>query len=91
MQNRIHLSIAHLSGKEMKYIQEALDTNWVTTVGHNLDAFEKDLEIYLGNQCHALALNSGTAAIHLGLVLLGIEPGDEVICQSFTYTASTNP
>ena len=91
MQNRIHLSIAHLSGREQKYIQEALDTNWVTTVGHNLDEFEKDLEVYLGSHCHALALNSGTAAIHLGLVLLGIEPEDEVICQSFTYTASTNP
>ena len=91
MQNRIHLSIAHLSGKELKYIQEAFDTNWVTTVGRNLDEFEKDLEVYLGNNCHALALNSGTAAIHLGLVLLGIEPEDEVICQSFTYTASTNP
>lgn len=91
MQNRIHLSIAHLSGKEMQYIQEAFDTNWITTVGHNLDAFEKDLETYLGNQCCALALNSGTAAIHLGLVLLGIEPEDEVICQSFTYTASINP
>jgi len=103
MQNRIHLSIAHLSGGELKYIQEAFDTNWVTTVGHNLNAFEKDLETFLENQgmagqarhdnekCHALALNSGTAAIHLGLVLLGIEPEDEVICQSFTYTASTNP
>jgi dTDP-4-amino-4,6-dideoxygalactose transaminase len=91
MQNKIYLSIAHLSGKEIKYIYEAFNTNWVTTVGFNLDAFEKDLETYLGNQCHALALNSGTAAIHLGLVLLGIEPGDEVVCQSFTYTASVNP
>jgi dTDP-4-amino-4,6-dideoxygalactose transaminase len=91
MQNRIHLSIAHLSGKENKYIQEAFDTNWVTTAGSNLDAFEKDLETYLGNQVHVLALNTGTAAIHLGLILLGVEAGDEVICQSFTYTASTNP
>jgi len=91
MQNRIHLSIAHLSGRELKYIQEAFDTNWVTTAGHNLDAFEKDLEVYLGNHRYALALNSGTAAIHLGLVLLGVEPEDEVICQNFTYTASTNP
>ena len=102
MQNKIHLSIAHLSGRELKYIQEAFDTNWVTTVGHNLDAFEKDLEVFLNRgmagqahhdnkKCHALALNSGSAAIHLGLVLLGIEPEDEVICQSFTYTASTNP
>lgn len=105
MQDRIHLSIAHLSGKETKYIQEAFDTNWVTTAGFNLDAFEKDLEVFL-NLCHpcetgkqrpatassrVLALNSGTAAIHLGLALLGVEAGDEVICQSFTYTASTNP
>ena len=105
MQDRIHLSIAHLSGREAKYIREAFDTNWVTTAGFNLDAFEKDMEIFLnlyhpreaGKQCstaagsHVLALNSGTAAIHLGLVLLGVETGDEVICQSFTYTASTNP
>ena len=105
MQDRIHLSIAHLSGKETKYIQEAFVTNWVTTAGLNLDSFEKDLETFL-NLCphcetgtqhpaaanpHVLALNSGTAAIHLGLVLLGVETGSEVICQSFTYTASTNP
>jgi dTDP-4-amino-4,6-dideoxygalactose transaminase len=104
MQDRIHLSIAHLSGKETQYIREAFDTNWVTTAGFNLDAFEKDLETFL-NLCrpceagtqrpaanpHVLALNSGTAAIHLGLLLLGVETGDEVICQSFTYTASTNP
>jgi dTDP-4-amino-4,6-dideoxygalactose transaminase len=91
MQNRIHLSIAHLSGKEQEFIKEAFDSNWVTTVGHNLDAFEKDLENFLGNNCHALALNSGTAVIHLALVMLGIEPGDEVLCQSFTYSASANP
>ncbi|MDR0732998.1 MAG: aminotransferase class I/II-fold pyridoxal phosphate-dependent enzyme [Dysgonamonadaceae bacterium] len=98
MPNRIHLSIAHLSGKETKYIQEAFDTNWVTTAGANLDAFEKDLETFLNparsresEKCCALALNSGTAAIHLALILLGVERGDEVICQSFTYTASTNP
>jgi dTDP-4-amino-4,6-dideoxygalactose transaminase len=101
MQDKIHLSIAHLSGTETKYIQEAFDTNWVTTAGHNLDAFEKDLETFLNlsRPCeigkttgpHVLALNSGTAAIHLGLVLLGVEADDEVICQSFTYTASTNP
>ncbi|MDR1631532.1 MAG: aminotransferase class I/II-fold pyridoxal phosphate-dependent enzyme [Dysgonamonadaceae bacterium] len=98
MQNRIHLSIAHLSGRETKYIQEAFDSNWVTTAGHNLDAFEQELAAFLdashsreSEPCHVLALNSGTAAIHLGLVLLGVETGDEVICQSFTYTASTNP
>jgi dTDP-4-amino-4,6-dideoxygalactose transaminase len=91
MQERIHLSIAHLSGREQEFIQEAFDTNWVTTAGYNLDAFEKDLEDFLQNNCHALALNSGTSVIHLGLILLGVEAGDEVICQSFTYTASANP
>jgi dTDP-4-amino-4,6-dideoxygalactose transaminase len=91
MQNRIHLSIAHLSGKELAFIQEAFDANWVTTVGHNLDAFETDLEDFLKNEVHVLALDSGTSALHLGLILLGVEAGDEVICQSFTYAASANP
>jgi dTDP-4-amino-4,6-dideoxygalactose transaminase len=89
--NRIHLSIAHLSGREMAFVQEALDSNWVTTIGHNLDAFEKDLETFLGNDSRVLALNSGTAVMHLGLVLLGVKAGDEVLCQTFTYTASANP
>jgi dTDP-4-amino-4,6-dideoxygalactose transaminase len=91
MQNRIHLSIAHLSGSEQAFIQEAFDANWVTTAGHNLDAFEKDLEDFLGNDCRALALDSGTSAVHLGLVLLDVQEGDEVLCQSFTYAASANP
>jgi dTDP-4-amino-4,6-dideoxygalactose transaminase len=90
-EKRIHLSIAHLGGQEQEFIQEAFDANWVTTAGHNLDVFEKNLEDFLGNDCHALALNSGTSAIHLALILLGVEAGDEVICQSFTYTASANP
>ncbi|MDR2086443.1 MAG: aminotransferase class I/II-fold pyridoxal phosphate-dependent enzyme [Dysgonamonadaceae bacterium] len=91
MQNRIHLSIAHLTGREQEFIQEAFDTNWVTTAGHNLDAFEKDLADFLGNDCHTLALDSGTSAVHLGLVLLDVQEGDEVLCQSFTYAASANP
>lgn len=91
MQNRIHLSIAHLSGKEQAFIQEAFDTNWVTTAGPNLDAFETDLENFLKNNARVLALDSGTSALHLGLILLGVEAGDEVICQSFTYAASANP
>jgi dTDP-4-amino-4,6-dideoxygalactose transaminase len=90
-QNRIHLSIAHLSGNEQAFIQEAFDTNWITTAGHNLDAFEKDLENFLENDSHALALDSGTSAIHLALVLLDVQEGDEVLCQSFTYAASANP
>jgi dTDP-4-amino-4,6-dideoxygalactose transaminase len=91
MQNRIYLSIAHLSGREQEFIQEAFDTNWITTAGYNLDAFEKDLENFLENDCHALALESGTSALHLSLVLLDVREGDEVLCQSFTYAASANP
>jgi dTDP-4-amino-4,6-dideoxygalactose transaminase len=80
-----------LGGKEIEFIQEAFDTNWVTTAGPNLDAFEKELEIFLKNNSHVLALDSGTAVMHLGLMLLGVDAGDEVICQSFTYAASANP
>ncbi|MDR0505667.1 MAG: aminotransferase class I/II-fold pyridoxal phosphate-dependent enzyme [Dysgonamonadaceae bacterium] len=91
MQNRIHLSVAHLGGREQEYVKEAFDSNWVTTAGHNIDAFEKDLEKFLGNNSHALALYSGTAAIHLALILMDVKDGDEVLCQSFTYSASANP
>ncbi|KAA6303754.1 MAG: putative pyridoxal phosphate-dependent aminotransferase EpsN [Candidatus Ordinivivax streblomastigis] len=91
MQNRIHLSIAHLSGQEQAFIQEAFDTNWITTVGHNLDAFEKDLEDFLTNNSHVLALDSGTSSLHLALILLGVGENDEVLCQDFTYAASANP
>ncbi|MDR3339694.1 MAG: aminotransferase class I/II-fold pyridoxal phosphate-dependent enzyme, partial [Candidatus Symbiothrix sp.] len=89
--NRIWLSLAHLSGREQEFIQEAFDTNWVTTVGHNLDAFEQALADFLKNGSHVLALNSGTSAMHMGLVLLGVGVDDEVLCQSFTYAASANP
>lgn len=88
---RIHLSLAHMGGGEQKYIQEAFDTNWVVPLGPNVDAFEKELELFLGGGCYVAALSSGTAAIHLGLVLAGVEAGDEVICQSFTFSASANP
>ncbi|MEN9907189.1 MAG: hypothetical protein RLZZ540_330 [Bacteroidota bacterium] len=80
-----------MGGSEQKYIQEAFDTNWIAPVGANIDGFEKGLENYLGNSCHVGALSSGTAAIHLGLVLLGVQAGDEVICQSMTFSASANP
>jgi dTDP-4-amino-4,6-dideoxygalactose transaminase len=80
-----------MGGREMTFVQEAIDANWVTTAGHNLDAFEKELESFLGNDSRVLALNSGTAVMHLGLVLLDVGVGDEVLCQSFTYTASANP
>jgi dTDP-4-amino-4,6-dideoxygalactose transaminase len=89
--NRIYLSLAHMSGQEQKFIQEAFDTNWVVPLGPNVDAFEHDIENYLGFGCHAAALSAGTAALHLGLILLGVQSGDEVLCQSFTFSASCNP
>jgi dTDP-4-amino-4,6-dideoxygalactose transaminase len=89
--NRIWLSLAHMGGREQSFIQQAFDTNWVAPLGPNVDAFENDLESFLGSQAHVAALVSGTSALHLGLILLGVQPGDEVICQSFTFSASTNP
>lgn len=89
---RIWLSLARMSGYEQKYIQEAFDTNWVVPLGPNVDGFEEELEAFLGDDLkHVVALSAGTAAIHLGLIQLGIVPGDEVICQSFTFAASANP
>jgi dTDP-4-amino-4,6-dideoxygalactose transaminase len=89
--NRIYLSLACMSGEEQKYIQQAFDTNWVVPLGPNVDGFEQDLENYLGRNKHIVALSSGTAAIHLTLLQLGVGSGDEVICQSFTFAASANP
>lgn len=89
-EDKIWLSSPHLCGKEIVYIQEALDTNWVAPVGKNIEVFEQDLEHYLGKN-HVTALVSGTAALHLGLVLLGIKAGDYVICQSMTFAASAFP
>ena len=91
MDNRIYLCLAHMSGNEMKYIQEAFDTNWVVPLGPNVNAFENDLETFVGQDKHVVALSAGTAAIHLSLVALGVKAGDEVICQSFTFSASANP
>ena len=88
---RVWLCLAHMSGNEMKYIQEAFDTNWVVPLGPNVDAFERDLEAMVGEGRHVVALSSGTAAIHLALVNLGVGRGDEVICQSMTFSASANP
>ncbi len=88
---RIWLSLAHMGGHEQKYIQEAFDTNWVAPLGPNVDGFEKDLEHFLSENKHVVALSSGTAAIHLALVQLGVRRNDEVICQSFTFAASANP
>ncbi|MDR0866841.1 MAG: aminotransferase class I/II-fold pyridoxal phosphate-dependent enzyme [Candidatus Symbiothrix sp.] len=89
--NRIWLSLAHMGGHEQDFIKEAFDTNWVAPMGPNLDAFEKDLEQFLGNGVFVAGLSAGTAALHLGLILSGVKAGDEVICQSFTFSASANP
>ncbi|NRT15117.1 dTDP-4-amino-4,6-dideoxygalactose transaminase [Flavobacterium sp. 28A] len=89
--SKIWLSSPHMGGSEQKFVQEAFDTNWVAPLGPNVNGLEKDLENYLGSDCYVGALSSGTAAIHLGLILLGVQAGDEVICQSMTFSASANP
>ena len=92
--NRIHLCLAKMSpdGMEQRYIQEAFDTNWVAPLGPNVDAFEKELEGFINAETkHIAALSSCTAALHLALLLLGVKQGDEVICQSFSFCASSNP
>lgn len=90
---RIYLCLAKMSdtGAEQRYIQEAFDTNWVAPLGPNVDAFEKALEEYIGNDRHIAALSSCTAAIHLALLLMGVGKDDEVICQSMSFCASSNP
>jgi dTDP-4-amino-4,6-dideoxygalactose transaminase len=89
--SKIYLSTPHMGGKEQKYIKEAFDTNWVAPLGPNVTGFEQDIEKYIGENSFAGALSSGTAAIHLGLILLGVKAGDEVLCQSMTFAASANP
>ncbi len=91
MNKKIWLSLAHMSGREMDFIKEAFDTNWVVPLGPNVNGFEADLEQYIGQNKHVVALSAGTAALHLALVMLGVKTGDEVICQSFTFAASANP
>ena len=93
MSKRIYLCLAHMSeaGMEQKYIQEAFDTNWVVPLGPNVNGFEKDLEDFVGEGKRVVALSSGTAAVHLGLIACGVGPGDEVLVQSFTFCASTHP
>lgn len=88
---KIWLSSPHMGGTEQNYIKEAFDANWVAPLGPNVNGLEQDLESYLGNNAHVGALSSGTAAIHLGLILLGVQAGDEVLCQSMTFSASANP
>lgn len=90
MEKKIWLSSPHMGGGEQKYIQEAFDTNWIAPLGANVDGFENDLAIALKTK-HVAVLSSGTAAIQLALILLGVKAGDEVICSSFTFSASANP
>lgn len=87
---RIYLSSPHMGGNERKYVQQAFDENWIAPLGPNVDGFEADLCRFTGAK-HAAVLSSGTAAIHLALVLLGVGPGDEVICPTFTFSATANP
>ncbi|MDE5886415.1 MAG: aminotransferase class I/II-fold pyridoxal phosphate-dependent enzyme [Muribaculaceae bacterium] len=98
MRNRIYLCLAHMSGKEMDFIKEAFDTNWVVPMGPNVNAFEKDLERFVNRRegepsldKKVVCLSAGTAAVHLALIACGVQPGDEVIVQSFTFCASSHP
>ena len=91
MNNKIWLSSPHMGGGEQKYVQEAFDTNWIAPLGPNVNGFEQDLEKYLGNNTKVASLSSGTAALHLALVLAGVKLNDEVLCQSMTFSASANP
>lgn len=91
MNSKIWLSSPHMGGTELSYIHEAFDTNWVAPLGPNVDNFEKDITKFLKEDVHVAALSSGTAALHLALVLAGVQAGDEVICQSMTFSASANP
>ena len=88
--NKIWLSSPHMGGTELKYVNEAFITNWIAPLGPNVNGFENDLQVYLEIK-HAAVLSSGTAAIHLALILLNVGYGDEVICQSFTFSATANP
>lgn len=87
---KIWLSSPHMGANELKYVQDAFATNWIAPLGPHVDGFEQDLQNFTGVK-HAAALSSGTAAIHLALVILGVQPGDLVICQSMTFSASANP
>ncbi|AUC14175.1 pyridoxal phosphate-dependent aminotransferase [Tenacibaculum sp. SZ-18] len=91
MKSKIWLSSPHMGGGEQKYVQEAFDTNWVAPLGPNVNGFEEDLESFVGEDSKVACLASGTSALHLALVLSGVSHGDEVICQSMTFSASANP
>jgi dTDP-4-amino-4,6-dideoxygalactose transaminase len=91
MKPKIWMSSPHMGGTEQQFVNEAFATNWIAPLGPNVNGFEHDLELFLGEGSHVAALSSGTAGIHLGLVLLGVKAGDEVICQSMTFSATANP
>ena len=90
MEKRIYLSSPHMGGHEMEFIQEAFDTNWVAPLGKNVTEFENEMCRYIGRP-YAVALSSGTAAIHLGLKYLGVGAGDTVFCSTFTFSGTCNP
>ena len=89
--HKIWLSSPHMGGNEIKYVQQAFDSNWIAPLGPNVNGLENDIENYIGQSSQVAALSSGTAALHLGLILLDVKAGDEVICQSMTFSASANP
>ncbi|MBF8962549.1 aminotransferase class I/II-fold pyridoxal phosphate-dependent enzyme [Pontibacter sp. FD36] len=91
MNTKIWLSSPHMGTNEFKNVNEAFDTNWIAPLGPHVDGFERDLAEFLGEGVHVAALSSGTAALHLALIMLGVQAGDEVICQSMTFSASANP
>ena len=88
---KIWLSSPHMGGGELAFVNEAFETNWIAPLGPNVNGFEKDLESYVGENYQVAALSSGTAALHLALIILGVKAGDEVVCQSMTFSASANP
>ena len=89
--SKIYLSSPHMGGSELKYINEAFEQNWIAPLGPNVNGFEEDIKSYLKEDVHVAALSSGTAALHLALILCGVKQGDEVLCQSLTFAASANP
>lgn len=91
MNNKLWLSSPHMGGKEQEYVKEAFETNWIAPLGPHVNHFENDLEQFLDHNVKVAALSSGTAALHLAMIMLDIKPGDEVICQSMTFSASANP
>tara|TARA_R110002050_G_scaffold97132_1_gene202051 strand:- start:2498 stop:3628 length:1131 start_codon:yes stop_codon:yes gene_type:complete len=91
MNSKIWLSSPHMGGNEQKYVQEAFDTNWVAPLGPNVNGFEQDLENYIGEKSKVACLSSGTAALHVALILANVQQDDEVLCQSMTFSASANP